>query len=236
MLIVQTTRRQGVSYLETTLAGLEKMTELRKCVVLSDGPIEPGIDLHGFELVELPKQGARATGWEAFKLAQRWNVDDVIVVQDDLALCADAAEVIHAAAVPAGCIALMFYTAYPPAGFQYSQPGEPRIVVGPANRASGAQALKYPRTSIDYFCSKDPFVDAAVLGVNSTSRHLLDDAIFQLASISSMPDIGLVLPCPIEHVGLVSSVDPHLRHLPVWSVGAGKKFPTNVRELSIIRV
>lgn len=220
--MVQTTRRKGASYLSSTLRQLGRVGR-RRHVIVSDGPLVEGFEPPaGWEVLERPWQGARATGWACLELAARAGVADAILLQDDLELCADAAQVLEGVVVPPRCIAASFYTPFALPGFQPAAPGRPRLVLV---RACGtAQALKLPRAALELLAGLDPFAAAAAFDVPPLEPHLFDDSMMAIARASSLPLVAHVLPNPVDHVGRISACGTQRPFRPLWTLGPGSSF------------
>lgn len=230
MLIVQTTRREGVSYLEETLAQVGDVGGRMKLIV-SDGPLPADFKTpRGWKVLELPKRGARATGWECLMRGLlSASSKDLILLQDDLEICQDGGHVMDRLVVPPTCIAATFYTPFSLPGVQPKSPGPARIIV---MRASGtAQALKFPRAALEILCSLDPLKAPQVPPLEP---HLFDDSLFSHARFSALPNVAHVMPNPVKHRGQISACGSTNRHHPQWTVDRDARFPGEPTTLPIV--
>lgn len=225
MVIVMTTRREGVNYLPAMLATLGDVGGRRK-LIYSDGPHAEGFRTpDGWSSVESRWAGARRAGWNCLRLAHELDVESLILLQDDITVCQGGGAVMDETPVPADCIALTFYTPYPLYGFQPSDPGRARVMVAPAQGT--AQALKFSRAALDFLCSIDPLAEAAKQNISPLEPHLFDDSLFAIARSKESPlrMVGHVMPNPVGHVGKVSACGTHRKFEPQWYVRVNERFP-----------
>lgn len=229
MLIVQTTRRDGASYLEATLSGLTTSRDKHR-IVVSDGPLPDGFKTpYGWAAIELPKRGARATGWACMEIGMDAKVPFLTLLQDDLVFCGDAPAVMDSTPVPPTCVATSFFCGFLPL-IQPRQMGEPRIVCVPAGMT--AQALKFPRSSLEMLAGFDP---QEAPGIKKWP-HYFDDAVFAYARESSTPNVAVLLPNPVRHVGEVSACGSKNRHYQPWFVREGGAFPGDPSSFDIFEL
>lgn len=240
MLIIQTTKRIGVSYLENTLAQVGDVGGRRK-MIASDGPLPDDFQVpHGWECIVLglsdddrargmTRRGARRTGWCCMKIALDEGALDLILLQDDLEICEGGGLVMDQVIVPQRCIAASFYSCFAVPGFQPMQVGDPRMVL---MRACGtAQALKLTSAAMKWACELDPF---SAPNKDPLNPHLFDDSLFELARNSPFPDVAMVIPNPVRHVGRVSACGSMNKHRQQWSVEPGEKFPADPTSLPVV--
>jgi hypothetical protein len=231
LLIVQTTKRDGVSYLDATLASIGDVGA-RKKIIVSDGPLPEGfVRPDDWNLVELPWRGARRTGWACMHTALAAGVDDLLLFQDDLVVCDGGSRVADECPVPAHAIATTFFSCNALPGLQPKDPGKPRfILIG----ASGTgQALKLPRRSLEYLCSKDPTKAPNHI---QDEPHLFDDALFAFGRESPWPHVAHLVPNIVRHVGEISACNTRRRFQQPWSVRRGERFPGDVTNLPVHEV
>lgn len=232
MIGVLTTPRRRVSYLAGTLAAIDRSSAGgRRKIVFSDGEGTPEPPA-GWSLLERPWVGARWAGWLAMRFALGAGAGDFVLFQDDVIGPEDLGDVADRAPVPDDAFCTVLYSGAPPPGYQPRDRGAPRVVVAPANRFTGAQAIKLPRRSLEYLVARDPF---EAPGVYRESPHLFDDALFAYAFRSPWPSVAVLLPNVVRHVGVVSACETNCRHMPVWSLGPGERFPVDVASLPVER-
>lgn len=229
MVIVQTTRRAGASYLADTLAQLGHVGS-RRHMIVSDGPLPDGFTAPAdWETAELPWRGARATGWACFKLALDDGCKDLVLLQDDLRICVGGSDVLDRVVVPPACVAVSFYTPFTPPGFQASNFGSPRLI---QIRACGtAQALKFSRAALEYLCGLDPLTAP---NIPPLLPHYFDDALFALARVSPFSFVAEVMPNPVEHVGAVSACGTKRSFEQPWVVPMHESFPADPAVLPVV--
>ena len=229
MVIVMTTRRRGVSYVQAALQSIGGVGARRK-IVVSDGPLDvrPPSD---WAVVELPWRGARAAGWECLRIALDAGVADLVLLQDDIVVCDGGSSVMDECPVPDNCIATTFYSKHALPGLQPKNPGSARfIVIG----ASGtAQALKLPRRTLKYLCAKD-FREAPNHIVDGP--HQFDDVMFAFARESPWPHVAHLVPNIVRHIGEVSACGSRTVFNQPWSVRRGERFPGDVSALPVHEV
>lgn len=223
MIIVQTTMRQGASYLLETLRTIDTSGPGAH-VIVSDGPLSDATHHEGWETIELPWAGARATGWECMRLAILRG-EDLTLLQDDIEVCIGGTDLMNRTIVPDNCIAVSFYSGSALPGLQPKNHGEPRFIIMGASGT--AQALKIPRRSLEFLCAQDPQQAPHV----QLQPHLFDDAMFSYARQSDWPHIAHLVPNPVRHVGSVSACGTRRPFRQEWAVAPGETFPADVTTL-----
>lgn len=231
MIIIQTTIRQGVDYLLQTISQIKDVGDRQK-VIVSDGPmLNRELVPKDWNIIELPKQGARATGWECFNIAHKSKVQDLILLQDDILLCKNGANIMHKIIIPDSCIAVSFYTPFWFTGIQPTELGNPRFITLEA--CGTAQALKFPYIALEYFCNIDPLTAP---NIEPLHPHLFDDALFALARMSSLHLVAQLLPNPVQHIGLVSACGTKGMHHQPWHVPQNEEFLADIQCLPVVRI
>lgn len=234
MVIVMTTRRpHDVSYLAGTLCSIGNIGKRQK-ILVSDGPLptsnEPPWN-SGWQVLQYPWRGARATGWECLGIAREAGVEDLILLQDDIVVCDEGNQVMDDCPVPDNCAATMFYTKHALPGLLQKNPGAARfIVIG----ASGTgQAIKLPRRAIEHLCKQD-FHHAP--NYIEDSPHRFDDAMFAFARESPWPHVAHLVPNIVRHIGAISACQSQTVFHQPWSVRRGERFPGDVKNLPVHEV
>jgi hypothetical protein len=231
LIIVQTTRRQGASYLAGTLSSIGDVGS-RKKIIVSDGSLPVGFTRpDDWSIVELPWRGARLTGWACMRTALAANVRDLLLFQDDLVVCEGGGRVADECPVPDNAIATTFFSCCALPGLQPKAPGEPRFVV--IGASGTAQALKLPRRSLEYLCSKDP---TRAPNHIQDEPHLFDDTLFAFGRESPWPHVAHLVPNIVRHVGEISACGTQRGFQQPWSVRRGERFPGDVTRLPVREV
>jgi|SRR5579872_236503 len=226
MLIVQTTRRQGVSYLEDTLATVGDVGSRDKLIV-SDGLLPKGFRRpDGWRTVELPWQGARLTGWECMRIALMRGVKNLLLFQDDIVVCDGGGRVADECPVPDNAVAVTFFSANTLPGLQPKALGDPRLIL--IGASGTAQALKLPYRSLEHLCSRDPKKAPNHI---QDEPHLFDDTLFAFARQSQWPHVAHLVPNIVRHVGEISACGTKRGFQQPWSVKRGERFPADVCDL-----
>jgi hypothetical protein len=230
VIIVQTTRREGVSYLADTLRSLNYVGSRRK-IILSDGPLaEDFARPDDWAVVELPWRGARAAGWSCMDLALSLQAVDLLLMQDDVIACDGGGSTMDRAPVPDNCIATTFYSCQSLPGLQPKALGDPRLIV--IGASGTAQALKLPRRSLEYLCARNFHVAPNL----QDEPHLFDDALFSFGRQSPWPHVAHLVPNVVRHVGAVSACGTRRPFNQPWAVTGGGEFPADVTKLIVHEV
>jgi hypothetical protein len=202
VIAVVTCKRQGVDYLPATLAAVDASATGRRVLVSDDLAYQPRCP-STWELVTFLKPES-VTGrpenrwalWKCFELAAQAG-EDLIVLEDDLELCANAALRMEHIAVPDDCAFLTFFSCHG----RGLATGIHRTRM---HSFAFAQALKFPaRTVLEMHAAFDEMA-------NDPRRPGSDDCLQRMGSPRGWL-YGTHYPNLVQHVGDVSAVGNHVQ-------------------------
>jgi hypothetical protein len=193
LICVLTHPRQGASYLVDTLASIDLSANGPRYVVTDSDAALPSIPGHwgvlSFQRRATERPENRWAMWRSFLLAYELG-DDLIVCEDDIALCRNGAAHAEALSVPDDVAWVSLYDPH----FRSSAPrGLHRMA---ARQFSFAQMLKFPLRTCALM---------RAMGCETVDRLGSDD---QLAALGAMLSLTYALHVPslAQHVGEVSAV------------------------------
>lgn len=189
-IIVSTTQRSR-DYLSDTVRRIDQTGGLSyKRTIYCDGPFS-GTQPAGWGLVQTKE---RAGSRVALLNALRGVTNDVLLLEDDLALCANAVTAMVSYPIPNDAAFVSFFDERTP-------PGARGLQIRSLDEGSfwGTLAIKLPARFI-------PYLYARSFATNGLC-HGRDYALQYFAKRSPWPRYGLVFPNLVQHVGDESSVN-----------------------------
>lgn len=210
-LTVLTTPRRP-QYLAPTLENIDlwggaaflPITTPIKKIVMVDGHAGPETFRPGWSTHSLSEQsdGSRLSLYKILKLAAQAKADFLIYCEDDIRMARYAVEAIIDLRVPRDCGFLTFCNQKK--GYDDSPAIHRRLGDHPSNGPGhwGTQAMKIPRSSLDYFNAKIP-------QPLKQYRYASDNFIGHSLASSTAPTkmYGIVIPSVVRHIGEQTTIE-----------------------------
>jgi hypothetical protein len=213
LLVVTTAPRQH-SYLSETLSSLDRAgaDQASSKIVLSDGPM-PVFGPYNEGILGWPVTTTNAAGislgakhslWVALRLAAEANVERLLLFEDDVVVCKNAIPRMLSQAITDDTAFISYFDRgaifeaikAPTPGNMY--PGG--LYHTPAALFQCAQALLFPKWTIDWLVAQDP-PELAWCGPNDR-----DTSLNHILRKSPFPYYAIHLPSIVDHVGVQSAI------------------------------
>jgi len=202
LIVVMTSPRPGVSYLNETLESLDSEGAGRhpNKIVVSDGPLDESCSWQ--KVVTDGPSGTKKALWKVFRMAVSFPraSEHLILFEDDVIPCRNAVTRVLATSVPPGAPFVSF--------FDYRSLDEPaKNGIHFLNREStkggrywGFPAIKFPMDVVEFLARTD--MESFLPGNKDASDTVVDDI---LKTLSPWKDVAIHCPSLFEHGGEVSS-------------------------------
>ncbi len=204
------TCRRRVSYLDATIASLEKAgaTEDRVLrMICSDGPIDKFTHNGWRYLYALEPVGNLRKFFDVLEFARAYSADRLFYFEDDVVLCKNAIARMQSVGVPEH---LAFVSYFDMKEVKPHQSRTPALLNVPVMGLDGQgfwglQAVVFPKRTMDYLlANRAQILDEAG---GEARRHQSDYFMGQALLRSPWPTYGVHVPNLVQHVGELSAVN-----------------------------